>query len=287
MAKSISVLDLIDYKKNGKKISCLTAYDYSTAKQLDNAEVDVILVGDSAAMVMLGYETTHAITLEEMSVFAKAVTKGAKRSFVVVDMPFGSYHCDKKSAMENACNLIAKTGSKAVKIEGGSPYIIDLVKHMSEMGIPVMAHLGFTPQYLHALGGYNIQGKSLEKTKQLLNQALYLESAGAFAVVLEMVPETTARIITERLSIPTIGIGAGRYCDGQILVVDDLIGRYQDFKPRFARRYANVADLIKTAAENYKNDVQNGAFPTEMETFELPYDEMEKVKNEFSQKSYL
>lgn len=287
MAKAVSVLDLIDYKKNSKKITCLTAYDYSTAKQLDNAGIDLILVGDSAAMVMLGYETTHAITIEEMSIFAKAVTKGAKRSFVVVDMPFGSYHCDKKSAMENACNLIAKTGAKAVKIEGGSPYIIDLVKHLTEMGIPVMAHLGFTPQYLHSLGGYNVQGKSLEKTKQLLNQALYLESAGAFAVVLEMVPETTAKIITERLSIPTIGIGAGRYCDGQILVVDDLVGRYSDFKPRFARRYANVADLVKTAAESYKNDVRNGVFPTEMETFELPYDEMEKVKNEFSQKSYL
>jgi 3-methyl-2-oxobutanoate hydroxymethyltransferase len=286
MSKAISVLDLIDYKKNGKKITSLTAYDYSTARQLDDAGVDMILVGDSAAMVVLGYETTHGITMDEMCVFAKAVTRGAKKALVVVDMPFGSYHTDKKTAVENACRIISETGAKAVKIEGGTPYIIDIVKHLSEMGIPVVGHLGFTPQYLHTLGGYNVQGKTVEKTKQMLNQAMYLESAGAFAVVLEMVPEQSAKIITEKLTIPVIGIGAGRYCDGQILVVDDLIGRYSDFKPKFARRYADVANVVKLAAQNYKTDVVSGDFPADTESFELPRDEAEKLKNEFNSKSY-
>jgi len=286
MSKAISVLNLLDYKKNGKKITSLTAYDYSTARQLDEAGVDLILVGDSAAMVVLGYETTHSITMDEMCVFAKAVTRGAKNAFVVVDMPFGSYQTDKKTAVENACRLIAQTGAKAVKLEGGTPYIIDIVKHLSDMGIPVLGHLGFTPQYLHTLGGYNVQGKTVEKTKQMLNQAMYLESAGAFGVVLEMVPEQSAKIITEKLSIPTIGIGAGRYCDGQILVIDDVIGRYSDFKPKFARRYADVAESIKHAAQNFKRDVVSGDFPAETESFELPREEAEKLKNEFNSKSY-
>ena len=286
MAKALSVLDLMDYKKNGRKISALTAYDYSTAKQLDGAGIDMILVGDSAAMVMLGYETTHSITMEEMSVFAKAVTRGVNRSLVVVDMPFGSYQTDKKSAIENACRLISETGAKAVKIEGGVPYIIDITKHLTDMGIPVLGHLGFTPQYLHGLGGYNVQGKSVEQTRQLLNQALYLENAGAFGVVLEMVPTQTAKIITEKISIPTIGIGAGRYCDGQILVIDDIIGRYADFKPKFARKYADVANLINNAAKNFKSDVLSGEFPSDNESFELPREEAERLKNELNNKSY-
>lgn len=286
MSKSISVPNLVDYKKNGKKITSLTAYDYSTARQVDEAGIDMILVGDSAAMVVLGYETTHAITMDEMMIFAKAVTRGAKNALVVVDMPFGSYQIDKKTAVENACRIISETGAKAVKIEGGSPYIIDIVKHLSDMGIPVLGHLGFTPQYLHSLGGYNVQGKTIEQTKQMLNQALYLESAGAFGVVLEMVPEQSAKIITERLKIPTIGIGAGRYCDGQILVVDDIIGRYSDFKPKFARRYADVAGSTRHAAQAFRADVMSGEFPSEQESFELSKEMTEKLKNEFNSKSY-
>lgn len=286
MAKSISVLNLVDYKKNGKKITSLTAYDYSTAKQLDEAGVDMILVGDSAAMVMLGYETTHSITMNEMMVFAKAVTRGAKKALVVVDMPFGSYQTDKKTAVENACKILSETGAKAVKIEGGTPYIIDIVKHLSDMGIPVLGHLGFTPQYLHSLGGYNVQGKTVEQTKQILNQARYLESAGAFGVVLEMVPEQSAKLITEKLTIPTIGIGAGRYCDGQILVIDDITGRYSDFKPKFARKYSDVASSIRLAAQNFRADVMAGDFPSEAETFKLSKEEAEKLKNEFANKSY-
>ncbi len=286
MTKSISVLNLLDYKKSGKKITCLTAYDYSTAKQVDEAGVDLILVGDSAAMVVLGYETTHSITMDEMLIFSKAVVRGSKKALVAVDMPFSSYRIDKKTAIENACRIVSETGAKAVKIEGGSPYIIDIVKHLSEMGIPVIGHLGFTPQYLHTLGGYNVQGKTVEQTKQMLNQALYLESAGAFAIVLEMVPEQSAKIITEKLKIPTIGIGAGRYCDGQILVIDDIIGRYSDFKPKFARRYTDVAGSIRHAAQSFRADVMAGDFPSEAESFELSKEEAEKLKNEFNNKSY-
>lgn len=286
MAKAVSVLNLLDYKKNGKKITCLTAYDYSTAKQIDTAGIDLILVGDSAAMVVLGYETTHSVTMDEMMMFSKAVVRGTKNALVVVDMPFGSYQIDKRTAIENACRIISETGAKAVKIEGGSPYIIDIIKHLSDMGIPVIGHLGFTPQYLHTMGGYNVQGKTVEQTKQILNQALYLESAGAFGIVLEMMPEQSAKIITEKLKIPTIGIGAGRYCDGQILVIDDIIGRYADFRPKFARRYADVANSIHHAAQTFRADVMAGDFPSETESFDLSKEEAEKLKNEFNSKSY-
>lgn len=286
MTKSISVLNLLDYKKNGRKITALTAYDYSTAKQIDAAGIDMILVGDSAAMVVLGYETTHSVTMDEMMMFSKAVVRGTEKALVVVDMPFGSYQIDKKTAVENACRIISETGAKAVKIEGGSPYIIDIIKHLSDIGIPVLGHLGFTPQSLHSLGGYNVQGKTLEQTKQLLNQALYLESAGAFGIVLEMVPEQCAKIITEKSKIPIIGIGAGRYCDGQILVVDDIIGRYSNFKPKFARRYTDVASSIHHAAQSFRADVLAGDFPSDTESFDLSKEEAEKFKNEFNAKSY-
>lgn len=285
--KQLSCIDIIDFKKTGKKITALTAYDYSTAKQLDEVGIDIILVGDSAAMVMLGYDTTHSITMDEMLMFSKAVTRGVSRSLVVADLPFGSYHSDKKTAVENACRFISESGAKAVKLEGGTAYVVDIVKHLTDMGIPVLGHIGFTPQYLHGLGGYNVQGKTLQQTKNLLNQALYLEKAGAFGVVLEMVPEESAKIITEKINIPTIGIGAGRYCSGQILVVDDLVGRYSDFKPKFARRYADVAGMIRHAVANYKNDVQIGEFPSEQETFRVSKEEASKLKNEFGGSKYI
>lgn len=287
MIKALSCLDIVDYKKNGKKIAALTAYDYSTAKQLDESGIDLILVGDSAAMVMLGYETTHHIGMDEMLIFTKAVTRATERALVVADLPFGSYHTDKKTAIENACRFVSEAGAKAVKIEGGTPYIIDIVKHLTDLGIPVLGHIGFTPQYLHGLGGYNVQGKTLEQTKNLMNQALFLQSAGAFGVVLEMVPEETTKLITEKLSIPTIGIGAGRFSDGQILVIDDVLGRYADFKPKFARRYADIASMVRHAAQNYKNDVQVGNFPSEMELFRLSEQEAKRLKDEFDSKQYI
>ncbi len=272
-------MDLINFKNQNKKITALTAYDYSTAKCIDEAEVDIILVGDSLAMVALGYDTTHNVTTDEMIVFSKAVARGAKRALVVADMPFGSYHSDKKTAVENACRFIKEANVKAVKIEGGSDYIVDLTNTLVETGIPVLSHLGFTPQYLHTLGGYTVQGKTAEQTETMLKQATALEQAGAFGVVLEMVPEESAKLITENLSIPTIGIGSGRFCSGQILVCDDVFGKYSAFKPKFARQYADMAELIYSCAKHYKEDVINGTFPDESELFKMTEQEAEKLKN--------
>ncbi|MFA6989919.1 MAG: 3-methyl-2-oxobutanoate hydroxymethyltransferase, partial [Candidatus Gastranaerophilaceae bacterium] len=240
--KNISVNSIQKLKNKKEKITALTAYDYSTAKFLDEAGIEIILVGDSLAMVALGYETTHQVGMEEMLVFTKAVAKGTKRALVAADMPFMSYHSDIKTAVENAGKFI-KAGAKAVKIEGGSKYIIEVIERCVNVGIPIMGHLGFTPQFLHTIGGYNIQGKNFETTIEILKQAKELEKAGAFAIVLEMVPEEAAQYITENLDIPTIGIGAGRFCSGQILVIDDILGKYSDFTPKFAKKYSNLAQI--------------------------------------------
>ncbi|MDD3149432.1 MAG: 3-methyl-2-oxobutanoate hydroxymethyltransferase [Candidatus Gastranaerophilales bacterium] len=275
--KPVSVNTIQKYKNENKKITALTAYDYSTAKYIDEAGIDIILVGDSLAMVALGHENTLSITVDEMMIFTKAVTKAVKNSFVVVDMPFMSYQTDKKTAIENAGRFIKESGAKAVKLEGGSPYITDIVEHCVNIGIPVLAHLGFTPQFLNTIGGYNIQGKNAENTQKILTEALKLEKAGAFGLVLEMVPEECAKVITENLKIPTIGIGAGRYCSGQILVCDDILGKYSDFTPKFARKYADMASLIKNAANDYKNDVVEKNFPSENEVFFINKEEKEKL----------
>lgn len=279
MFKPLSFLDLIKFKAQDRKITALTAYDYSTAKCLDQEEIDIILIGDSAAMVAMGYETTHSITLDEMIVFSKAVARGAKRALVVADMPFGSYQTDKKTAVENACRFVKEAGVRAVKIEGASPYIVDLTKTLVENGIPVLSHIGFTPQYLFTLGGYNIQGKTGEQASKMLKQAIALEEAGAFGVVLEMVPEECAKRITDEIDIPTIGIGSGRFCSGQILVCDDVFGKYDSFKPKFARKYADMAGLIRSCARQYKEDVLNGSFPNESELFKMNEEEVEKLKD--------
>lgn len=272
-------MDLIKFNGQNRKITALTAYDYSTAKYLDQEEIDLILVGDSLAMVAMGYDTTHCVTMDEMLVFSKAVARGVKRALVVADMPFGSYQTDKKSAMENACRFVKEAGVKAVKIEGASDYIVDLTKSLVENGIPVLSHIGFTPQYLYTLGGYNIQGKTSEQTEKMLEQAIKLEEAGAFAVVLEMVPEECAQKITKEINIPTIGIGSGRFCSGQILVSDDVFGKYDSFKPKFARKYADMAGIIKSCARQYKEDVLSGNFPNEEELFKMKEQEVEKLKD--------
>lgn len=261
----------------GKKITALTAYDYSTAKTIDEAGIDIILVGDSLAMVALGYETTHCVTVDDMLYHTKAVTRAAKNSLVVADMPFMSYQADEKEAITNAGRFVKEAGASAVKIEGGYEHIDKVVKRCSEAGIPVMAHLGFTPQFLHTIGGYNVQGKNLETTEKILEQAARLQEAGAFALVLEMVPEESAKMITENLEIPTIGIGAGRYCSGQILVTDDIIGKYGDFTPKFARKYADISSIVKEAVLNYKNDVTEGSFPSDSEVFILNEDEKSRL----------
>ena len=275
--KEITVNSFIKKKQNNEKITMLTAYDCSTAKFFDEAGVDSILVGDSVGMVVLGYESTHHVTVDEMKVFTAAVSRGAKRCMVVADMPFLSYHLSVDEAIKNAGELI-KAGASAVKLEGASDNTLEVIRRCVETGIPVVGHLGFTPQYLNVLGGYKVQGKSAENTIFILNQARKLQQAGAFCVVLEMVPEESAKFITENLDIPTIGIGAGRYTDGQVLVADDILGKFSEFKPKFARRYADLQSVIRQAAANYVADVNSGNFPSEAEVFHLTDEALNKLK---------
>ena len=266
MAKKITVNTIQKYKDNNEKFSVLTAYDYSTAKYIDEAGIDIILIGDSLAMVALGYETTHSIGVDEMAVFTGAVARGVSHAMVVTDMPFLSYHCDISAAIAN-CGKMIKLGANAVKIEGYSDYILSVIKRLVESGIPVMGHLGFTPQFLNTLGGYKIQGKTQEAADVILKQAKELEKAGVFSIVLEMVPQESAKYITENLSVPTISCGAGKYCDAQVLVSDDVFGKFSDFKPKFARKYGDMKSLILDCAKKFDEDVKNGNFPSEDEIF--------------------
>ena len=266
MISKVTVKTLQQIKDNGEKFSMLTAYDYSTAKYIDEAGVDVILVGDSLAMTALGYETTCVIGMEEMRIFTKAVTRGVNRAFVVTDMPFLSYHADIAEAVKNGGEMI-KIGANAVKIEGCSDYILTVVNRLTSSGIPVMGHLGFTPQSLNTLGGYKIQGKTKEAAENILRQAKALENAGAFSVVLEMMSQESAKYITENLRIPTISCGAGKYCDAQVIVCDDMLGKYSEFKPKFARRYGDMRAFILDCAKRYNDDVKSGNFPNEDEIY--------------------
>jgi len=275
--KPVTLNKLLKYKKLGRKITALTAYDYSTAKVLDEIGIDFILVGDSLAMVALGHKNTLFITVDEMIHHTKAVTRGVKRALVIADMPFMSYQIDEKTALSNAGRFIKEAGANAVKIEGGSEHIINCVKRCVDAGIPVMGHLGFTPQFLQTLSGFAVQGKNSESAQKILEQAKALEKAGAFGIVLEMVPEESAKYITENLSIPTIGIGAGRHCSGQILVTDDILGKYQDFTPKFARKYAEIAEITKKAVSDYIEDVISEKFPSEQEIFQLDENERKKL----------
>lgn len=266
MAKKITVNTIQKYKDNNEKFSVLTAYDYSTAKYIDEAGIDIILIGDSLAMVALGYETTHSIGVDEMAVFTGAVARGVSHAMVVTDMPFLSYHCDISAAIAN-CGKMIKLGANAVKIEGYSDYILSVIKRLVESGIPVMGHLGFTPQFLNTLGGYKIQGKTQEAAEEILKQAKKLEKVGVFSIVLEMVPQESAKYITENLSVPTISCGAGKYCDAQVLVSDDVFGKFSDFKPKFARKYGDMKELILDCAKKFDEDVKKGNFPSEDEIF--------------------
>ena len=275
MAK-VTVRTLKKLKDSNEKFSVLTAYDYSTAKYIDEAGVDVILIGDSLAMVALGYENTNAIGVDEMSIFTKAVAKGASRAMVVTDMPFMSYTIDIPQALKNIGNMV-KFGANAVKLEGCNEYILELVKRTVQMGVPVMGHIGFTPQSQNVIGGHIIQGKTVDAAIELLEQAKRLEKAGAFSIVLEMVPEECAEFITKNLSIPTISCGAGRYCDAQVLVCDDLFGKFSDFKPKFARKYGDMKSLIFNCAKQYNEDVKNGNFPSDEEVFKLSEEEAKQL----------
>ena len=276
MIKKVSVNTIQKIKNNGEKFSVLTAYDYSTAKYLDEAGIDIILIGDSLAMVALGYDTTHKVGVDEMSIFTKAVARGVSRAMVVTDMPFMSYNIDIESALTNVCNMV-KYGANAVKIEGCSDYILNVIKRCVESGVPVMGHLGFTPQFLNTIGGYNIQGKSFDATLKILEQAKKLEQAGVFSIVLEMVPEESAQYITENLTVPTISCGAGRYCTGQVMVSDDMFGKFSEFKPKFARKYGDMKSLISDFAKQFVYDVKHGLYPSAEEVFNLAEDELKQL----------
>ena len=263
-------------KEKGEKISMLTAYDYSTARLFDEAGIHSILVGDSLGMVMLGYDTTIPVTVEDMIHHGAAVVKGAKNALVVVDMPFMSYQTSVYDAVVNAGRIMKETEATAVKLEGGKdvcPHIEAIVK----ASIPVVAHIGLTPQSVNAFGGFKVQGKSEEAAKKLLEDALAVEAAGAFAVVLECVPAKLAKLISEKLRIPTIGIGAGADCDGQVLVYQDMLNMYGDFVPKFVKQFGNAGPVMKEAVQEYVKAVGEGTFPEEQHTFAINDDIIEKL----------
>jgi len=261
---SITVRDLRAYKAQGRRFAMLTAYDYPTAQILDEAGIPVLLVGDSLAQTILGYETTLPVTMEEMLHHTRAVARGAKNALIVGDMPFLSYQVSIEEGVTNAGRFLKEGGAHAVKIEGWMP---ELVEQLSTRGIPVMAHLGLTPQSVHAMGGYRVQGRSEEDAQRLREQAMGMEKAGAFSVVLEGIPSDLGREITGALEIPTIGIGAGPDCDGQVLVTTDLLGLNSGHYPKFAKPYANLRAEIARAAAAYANDVEAGAFPDEEHSY--------------------
>lgn len=272
-SRKVRVNHLKEIKRSGGKIAALTAYDFVTARLLDQAGIDIILVGDSVANVVLGYATTLPVTVEEMLHHAKAVARGVKRAMTVADMPFLSYQTGSPDAVRNAGRFLKESGVEAVKLEGAGP-ILETIQTIVRVGIPVMGHLGFTPQSVHRFGSQVVQGKTRGQAEALLEDALALEAAGVFAIVLECVPGPVARVITDRLAIPTIGIGAGPYCDGQILVFHDLVG----LTPggfRFVKRYAVLADTILQAVGSYVRDVREGSFPAAEHSFSMPAEEME------------
>ncbi|MBO8130792.1 MAG: 3-methyl-2-oxobutanoate hydroxymethyltransferase [Candidatus Marinimicrobia bacterium] len=252
-------------KKSGEKIVALTAYDYTFAYLIDEAGVDLVLVGDSAAMVCAGYENTLPITLEQMLYHVSSVKRGLKRALLIADMPFLSYQVNEDEAIKNA-GLFLKAGAEAVKIEGGKP-VCNLIRRMVDIGIPVLGHLGLTPQSIHEFGGYRLRGKDEDEAVRIKEDAKAVEEAGAFALVLEKVPANLAKEITRSIKIPTIGIGAGPYCDGQILVLYDMLGLYDKVKFKFVRRYANLGDEIRKAVKNYAKDIKEGKFPSNEESY--------------------
>ncbi|CCF84173.1 3-methyl-2-oxobutanoate hydroxymethyltransferase [Nitrolancea hollandica] len=265
----VSIHDLKKMKQRGERIAMLTAYDYPTARLLDEAGIPALLVGDTLGMVMLGHETTLPVTLDIMIHHTKAVIRGARQALVVADLPFLTYQVSADEAVRNAGRLLQEGGAHAVKLEGGAP-VVETVARLVGVGIPVMAHLGLTPQSVHQLGGYRVQGKTPGAIQRLLDDARALESAGAFAVVLECVPAAVARLVTETLEIPTIGIGAGAGCDGQVQVITDLLHLLPGPLPRHAKPYLEAGELIREAVGNYLADVQSGAFPTDEQSFRLP-----------------
>jgi 3-methyl-2-oxobutanoate hydroxymethyltransferase len=264
--KKVTTNTLLKMKEAGEKISMITAYDFSFAKIFDAADIDVILVGDSASNVMAGHETTLPITLEQMIYHAQSVIRGINRCLVVVDMPFGSYQSNSDIALASAIRIMKETGGHSIKMEGGKE-VLDSIKRIVSAGIPVMGHLGLTPQSIYKFGTYTVRAKEEDEANKLRNDAKLLEEAGCFGIVLEKIPAALAKEVSESLSIPTIGIGAGRYCDGQVLVMHDMLGINTEFKPRFLRQYLNIHEQATKAVQQYIKDVKSKDFPNEQEQY--------------------
>jgi 3-methyl-2-oxobutanoate hydroxymethyltransferase len=264
--KKVTTHTLQKMKEQGEKISMLTAYDFSFAKIIDDAGIDVILVGDSASNVMAGHETTLPITLEQMIYHAQAVVRGIDRCLVVVDLPFGSYQGNSREALNSAIKIMKETGGHAIKLEGGENEV-ESIKRIVNSGVPVMGHLGLTPQSIYKFGTYTVRAKEEAEANQLKKDALLLQEAGCFAIVLEKIPAALAEEVSKSLNIPTIGIGAGNKCDGQVLVMHDMLGINAEFKPRFLRQYANIADVTKNAVQAYIKDVKSTDFPNQQEQY--------------------
>ncbi|MDY6876636.1 MAG: 3-methyl-2-oxobutanoate hydroxymethyltransferase [Chloroflexota bacterium] len=278
--KKVTILHLKDKKEKGEPITMLTAYDYPTGLLVDQAGIDIILVGDSLAMVVLGHENTVAVTMDEMLHHCKAVARGAKHPLLVGDMPFMSYQVDVKEAIRNAGRFLKEGGMDVVKLEGGHD-MAPTVKGIVDAGIPVMGHIGLTPQTISKLGGYRVQGKDIATAQALIDDGLALEEAGAFSLILEAIPGPVARLITERVSIPTIGIGAGPDCDGQVLVTHDLIGLFDRFVPKFVKQYTNTFSSIFEALESYRNEVVAGTFPGPEHGYSISDEALQALLKEF------
>ena len=278
----MNVKTLTEMKANGQKISAITSYDYSFAKIANEAEIDIILVGDSGAMVMFGYENTSPATMDEMLLMSKAVSRGGRKSLLVGDMPFMSYHVSSDEAVRNAGRFIKEGGMQAVKIEGGLD-VAKTVRAVTKAGIPVMGHIGLQPQMAQSWDGYRVQGTDYTSAKQLIEDAQELEQAGAFCIVLEMITKEVSKIITNSLSIPTIGIGSGPYCDGQILVLHDLLNLYDSLKPKFVKKYADLKTETFNALTNYKTDVSLNNFPSNNHSWSMNNLELNKLKKYFGE----
>jgi 3-methyl-2-oxobutanoate hydroxymethyltransferase len=264
----VTINDIRALTRRGEPIVMLTAYDFPSARLVDQAGADIILVGDTLGMVVLGYDTTVPVTMDEMLHHVKAVTRGAKRAFVVADMPFMSYQTGPTDALRNAARFLKEAGAHAIKLEGGVA-VAETVRALVDAGIPTMGHIGLTPQAVHQFGGWKVQGKTPQSAIRLMNDALALERAGAFAVVLELVPAALAALISKRLRVPTIGIGAGAGCDGQVQVFHDLLGLFDEFTPKHTKRYLNAGELMRSALTAYASDVREGRFPTEEQSFSM------------------
>lgn len=276
MAQKFTVKSFQEAKDNNRKISMLTAYDYSMAKIVDVAGIDSVLVGDSLGMVFQGNESTLPVTLDEIIYHTKAVVRGVKNALVVADMPFLSYHVSKEEAVRNAGRMIKEGGAEAVKMEGGSLFS-ETIKAVVDAQIPVMGHIGLTPQSVNAFGGFKVQGKDEQSAKRIWEDAKLLEEAGVFAITLECIPDKLAQLITKSLRIPTIGIGAGKSCDGQVLVINDMLGMFSDFVPRFVKQYAKLNTEITAAVQDYITEVREGDFPAGEHTFDMDADILEKL----------